>query len=128
MNLLELAAIMRDCLQHLRVFLSEFAEGKRSQLSIHILYLGVGRRFQVSCEAKLQGLESAEGKRSFEVVEASIVDGKVLAVPEVMNEGLVKLLLVEVVSLQLYLNLMILQILGVELLIGPKVSIDLIQL
>lgn len=62
------------------------------------------------------------------MAEAAIVNEEVLAAPEVMDEGFIELLLAEIVSLQLYLDLMILQILSVKLLTGPKVSIDLIQL
>lgn len=105
MHLLELPAVKRNGLEYLGVFLSELAEGERGEFSAHAVDLGVGRGLEVGGEAKLQGLEPAEGEWSLEVAEAAIVDEEVPAVPEVVDEGLVKLLLAEVVRLQLYLDL-----------------------
>lgn len=128
MDFFQLPAVESYGLEELRVFLSEFAEGHRGQFSIHVVYLGVWRGLQVSREAKFQRFQSAEGERSLEMAEASIIDEEMPTIPEVMNKRLIKLLLIQVISFQLYLNLVILQILGVELLISAEVRIDFTEL
>ncbi len=60
--------------------------------------------------------------------ETAVFDGQSPAIFEVMDEGLVKLRLAEIILLDLYVYLVILQVFGVKLLTSSKISIDLIQL